>query len=264
MKPPAKEQNKLVSPPLKQKNPTDSSSPEKNAIRSLWQHIRNLRNDALAVDALDSLIDVISIEPTEDETVLANRETLFARLRMLGLHMELLHCMENHLDDEVIQQDGFHILDMLTYYAKKDEMTLLLDLDVVHLIREALEQFYENRDMIECALNFLTSLGSVEKDPDYDAAFLAKLTSDPSIIPTICNVTAKSTKVAQSSHIQVSLLEVMNNLIVSDKAGTFGIRQVLVAHGAISQVARVLEQFPSDPEMQNRARKVLHSLCPLS
>ena len=218
----------------------------------------------MAINALDSLIDVISIEPTEDETVLANRETLFARLRMLGLHMELLHCMENHLDDEVIQQDGFHILDMLTYYAKKDEMTLLLDLDVVHLIREALEQFYENRDMIECALNFLTSLGSVEKDPDYDAAFLAKLTSDPSIIPTICNVTAKSTKVAQSSHIQVSLLEVMNNLIVSDKAGTFGIRQVLVAHGAISQVARVLEQFPSDPEMQNRARKVLHSLCPLS
>ena len=242
----------------------------------LSKHIMNLLGSEAAVKkSLDwlkaKLYDPRWADPPKPEEELKHMTEQAVKL---GILPNLLSCISAYQDEEEsILESALIVLEGFFRDTPNDlgVWTMAIELDVMTTIVGSMKLYPQCQMIIRTSIYSLREIFCVgppdqelsEDQLEFDNAAMSKLLEIEDCLATILNST-DSEELKTYGPANRNLMNLIFNIIEcdSDLGRKYKVREMLVAEGAISKVAKVLETFTEDEDVQKSARDAMYSLVP--
>ena len=253
---------------------------EEATVPNLLKHIDSLRkSSSTADDALHSMewlkrdlcdrLPAFSTEPSEFHKFRKIHHQAVA----LGLYPALCACMSKYSENEMIQENGTCILFGLSAtVARLEDVLAIIEIGFIEIVVSSLQKYPKNEEIVSRAMHFIANLptepfGTTWDDSEHmqvDAAFISNWSSMDNAVGTIFNTVYGQNMLHRK--FRSVFTKVLHNLVVAAAKGIGGegaqVRQQLMANGALSKVAQIIERFPNNKDLVKEARDALQILLP--
>ena len=244
---------------------------------NLSKHIMNLLGSkAAAKKSLEWMLKVGLYDPRSDaendptqKTDEELKETA-SRTVKLGIFPSLLSCIFTFQDAEVIVEEALAVFGaLLRILDDFGDLLMAIELDALASIIGSMKAHPQNSMILRMSIYSLgVCFGLVDGkrienlQETNDAAISKLLEIDGSLATIISCTDSEELKTHQPAN--RNLMNLIFDIIECDNdlGRKYKMRELLVAEGAITKVAKVLETFTEDEEVQECAREAMYKLIP--
>ena len=240
-------------------------------IRTLSKHIWNLRGSEQDVNAsLEWLLKVGFFDPRVSVPEQDLPYETASQAVKLGILPNLLSCIPAWKDTDMIVEQALAVLGALLLSSKNDfpaVMSIAVELDIIGSIVGSMKirprrQMITRLSLFSLKVIFRCFLDESPQDRrEVDISTMTELLEIDDSIYTIIKST-DSEELVMHRTANLNLMDLILNLKECDDKldRKYRVRDLLVAEGAISQVAKIIETMPEYEDVQKSARKAMSKL----